>query len=401
MRWAFLALLAATLALRWWLSIRQERHVLRHRSAVPEPFRIPLTAHQKAADYTIARVRLGRVSMLVDAGLLLAFTFGGGWRWLAGAIGTGTMARGTLFLVVAFAASDVARLPLRIWSTFFIERKFGFNRTTLSTFVLDLAKQAALGLAIGGPLAWGALFLATRGWWVQLWAGWLAVSIFFAWAWPAWIAPLFWRFRPLADRSLAARLEDLLRRTGFESGGLFEMDGSRRSRKANAFFSGFGRRKRVVLFDTLIDLMTPSEIEAVVAHELGHFKLRHIAKGLLVGAAVGALSLAGLAASLSWSAFHEELNVPHSTAPGLVLFAFVAPLLLLPLRPLLAFLSRKHEYEADAFAVREVGAVPMAAALVKLYEHNATTLTPDALHSAFHDSHPPAPLRIGKISDPG
>jgi len=398
---AFLVLLAGNVGLRWWLSRRQERHVLAHRDTVPEPFDVPLEAHEKAADYTAARARFGRTALVVDAAFLLAFTLGGGLRSLAEWTGTGTLAAGTLFALAAFAARGAVGLALRAWRTFSIERRFGFNRTTPALFLIDLAKEALLGVLIGAPLVYAALWLADRGWWLRLWVGWLAVTSFFAWVWPTWIAPLFWRFRPLSDRELADRLEALLERNGFAASGLYEMDGSRRSAKANAFFAGFGRRKRVVLFDTLLELLTPEEIEAVLAHELGHDKRRHVLKGLGLGAAVGALFLAGLAGALAWPPFCTGLNVPDALAPGFVLFAWVAPLVLLPLRPLLSAWSRHHEYEADAFATEQVGAQPMEGALVKLYRHNASTLTPDPVHSAFYDSHPPAPLRVGRLRDSG
>jgi len=399
----FLAALALSLGLRLWLSRRQERHVLAHRDEVPSPFRgaIPLEAHRKAADYTVARTRFSRVAAAWDALALLLLTLCGGLEALARLFPGRTLLGGTAYVLAAFLAQGLLLLPLSLWRTFRIEQRFGFNRTTPREFALDLAKGLLVGGVIGAPLALGALWLVARGgrfWWLFAWAGWFAVSVLLAWAYPVLIAPLFNKFRPLADETLAKRIQALLDRTGFRSGGILVMDGSRRSTHANAYFTGLGRRKQVVFFDTLRELLTTDEMEAVLAHELGHFKLRHVRVRLLAGAAT---SLAG-AALLGWLLgrrwFYEGLGAATpSPQAGLVLFALAAPVFGLVLNPLLTAWSRRHEYQADAFAAAHASAEAMAGALVKLSEHNATTLTPDPLHSAFHDSHPPVPLRIARL----
>jgi STE24 endopeptidase len=402
-RGLFLAALALSLALRVWLSFRQERHVLAHRDEVPSPFRgaIPLEAHRKAADYTVARTRFGRVAAAWDAAVLLLLTLGGGLDALARLLPGGTVLGATAFVLAAFLAQGLLLLPLPVWRTFRIEQRFGFNRTTPRVFALDLLKGLLVAGVIGAPLALGALWLVARGgtyWWLFAWAGWFAVSVLLAWAYPVLIAPLFNKFRPLADDALAERIRALLDRTGFRSGGILVMDGSRRSTHANAYFTGLGRRKQVVFFDTLRELLTPDEMEAVLAHELGHFKLRHVRVRLLAGAAMSFAGFALLAWLLRRGWFHEGLGV---TAPspeaGLVLFALASPVFGFVLNPLLTAWSRRHEYEADAFAAAHASGDAMAGALVKLTGHNAATLTPDPLHSAFHDTHPPAPLRIARL----
>jgi STE24 endopeptidase len=398
----FLAALLASVGVRCWLSRRQERHVLAHRDQVPAPFlpTIPLDVHRKAADYAVARTRFSRVAAAWDALVLLALTVGGGLEALARLLPAGGLAAGTAYVVAAFLVHALLLLPLDVWSTFAIEQRFGFNRTTPALFVADLAKGALVGTAIGAPLAAGALWLTGRGalWWLWAWGGYLAVSLALAWAYPVLIAPLFHRFRPLADEALARRIEGLLARTGFSSRGVFVMDGSRRSTHANAYFTGLGRRRRIVFFDTLLGLLGPEEIEAVLAHELGHYKLRHQRKRLVAGAALSLAGFAVLARLVGAPWFYEGLGA-GTPAPrvGLVLFALVAPVFLFLLRPLLTAISRRHEYEADAFAAAQGGAPAMASALLKLSGHNASTLTPDPLHSAFHDTHPPVPLRIARL----
>jgi STE24 endopeptidase len=400
----FLAALAASLGVRLWLSFRQERHVRAHRAEVPAAFRakIPLAAHQKAADYTVARVRLGRVGVLWRAVLLVAFTLGGGLEALARLWETSTLLAGTAYVLSAMFLAELALLPLALYTTFGLEERFGFNRTTPRLFVVDLTKQAVLAAALGGPLVYGALWLLENGgaaWWVWLWAGWVGVSLFFTWAYPVLIAPLFHKFTPLDDPELRRRTEDLLHRTGFRSEGIFVMDGSRRSSHANAYFTGLGRRKRIVLFDTLREALAPAETEAVLAHELGHYKLRHLWWRLAAGAGLALAAAAVFAFVVDRRWFYTGLGVQEVWSPaGLVLFLWVAPLFAFLLRPLLSAWSRRHEYAADAFAAAFSDGDAMIRALVKLYEHNAATLTPDPLHSAFHDSHPPAPLRVARLA---
>lgn len=399
----FLAALLVSTGVRLWLSRRHERHVLAHRDAVPAAFeaRIPLDAHRKAADYTVARVRAGRFETVAAALLLLGWTLGGGIDLLARPWDGGSIPGGAGLLLSAFLASGLLMLPFRIHRTFGIEERFGFNRTTPRLFCADLAREALLGLLLGGAVALAALWIVTRGgayWWLWLWGGWLGFSLLIVWVYPTWIAPLFHKFTPLPDDALAARLRELLARTGFASDGIFVMDGSRRSAHSNAYFTGFGSRKRIVLYDTLVDLLDPPEVEAVLAHELAHFKLRHVWSGLAVGAALGLLGLAALRGLIDKPWFFEGLGVhAPSAATGLLLFVWVAPVFAFLLAPLLNAWSRRHEYEADAFAAAHADGAALAAALVKMYRENAATLTPDELYSKWHASHPPAALRIARL----
>ncbi len=402
-RCLFVAALALSLGLRLWLSRRQELHVLARREEVPSPFReaISLPAHRKAADYAVARTRFSRYAAGWDAFALLLLTLGGGLDALARLLPGRTLLGATAYVLAAFLLQGLLLLPLSAWRTFVIEQRFGFNRTTPRTFAADLLKGLLVGIAIGAPLAAGALWLVTDGgrfWWLFAWAGWFAVSVLLTWAYPVLIAPLFNKFRPLADETLAARIRALLDRTGFRSGGILVMDGSRRSTHANAYFTGLGRRKQVVFFDTLRELLTPDEMEAVLAHELGHFRLRHVRVRLLVHAATSLAGTALLAWCLGRVWFFDGLGVSSpSPQAGLVLFALAAPVFGFVLNPLLTAWSRRHEYQADAFAAAHSSADAMAGALVKLCERNAATLTPDPLHSAFHDTHPPVPLRIARL----
>ncbi|HEX5137807.1 MAG TPA: M48 family metallopeptidase [Planctomycetota bacterium] len=399
----FVATLLVSAGLRIHLSRRQERHVRAHREEVPSPFRgaIPLEAHRKAADYAVARTRFSRVAAVWDAVALVALTLGGGLDALARLLPGATLLGATAFVLAAFLARGLLLLPLSAWRTFRIEQRFGFNRTTPRLFALDLAKGLLLAGAIGAPLVLGGLWLVARAgrfWWLYAWAGWFLASVLLAWAYPVLIAPLFNRFRRLEDEALAGRIRALLDRTGFRSGGIRMMDGSRRSTHANAYFTGLGRKKQVVFFDTLRELLTPDEMEAVLAHELGHFKLRHVQIRLAVGATTSLAGFALLGWLLGRGWFFEGLGVTTpSPQAGLVLFALAAPAFDFVLHPLLTAWSRRQEYEADAFAAAHASADAMALALVKLTGHNAATLTPDPLHSAFHDTHPPAPLRIARL----
>lgn len=402
----FLAMLALSVAVEVWLARRQARHVAAHRDEVPAAFsqRVTLAEHRKAADYTVARVRLGLVHLAVGTVVLLAWTLGGGvaaldaaWRDL---LGPG-LAAGVALLVSALLIGVLIELPLSLWKTFRLEARFGFNRTTPRLFVLDTLKSLGLMLVLITPLAWAALALMAQAgalWWAWLWALWLGFNLLLVWAWPRFIAPLFNRFTPLEDAALRARIDALLARTGFASKGLYVMDGSRRSAHGNAYFTGLGRNKRIVFFDTLLDGLEPVEVEAVLAHELGHFRRHHVTWRLASGAL---LSLAGLAL-LGWLAeqpwFYTGLGVARpSDAAALLLFALALPAFTTLLTPAGAWLSRRHEFQADAFAREHSDAAALVRALVKLYRDNASTLTPDPLHSAFHDSHPPAPVRIARL----
>jgi STE24 endopeptidase len=403
----FVSLLGLSVLLRLWLAGRHLRHVTAHRPAVPVAFRdrISLADHQKAADYTRAGVKLGRIELLYGTLLLLLWTLGGGLdllgQWWSG-LGLGGIATGIAILVSAFTIMAILDLPAQLYSTFVLEERFGFNRTTPATFVSDLLKHTLLLAALGIPLAWVALTLMAQAgslWWLYLWAVWVSFSLFMMWAYPAFIAPLFNRFSPLEDDALRARIQRLLDQCGFRSQGIFVMDGSRRSGHGNAYFTGFGRNKRIVFFDTLLKDLEPAEIEAVLAHELGHFKRRHVQKRLL---SMMAMSLAGLAL-LGWLIeqpwFYQGLGVTQAShAMALLLFLLVSPVFTFFLQPLFAFWSRRHEFEADEYAAQQANAQDLIKALVKLYQENASTLTPDPLYSAFHDSHPPAPVRVAHLT---
>ncbi|HET7766133.1 MAG TPA: M48 family metallopeptidase [Burkholderiales bacterium] len=404
---AFLAALALSTAARLWLSSRHIRHIARHRDAVPAEFagRISLDAHRKAADYNVARARIGAVETLAAAALTLAFTFGGGLQLLADlwdrAFRAGGYAHGIALIVSVVVISSVFDLPFSLYRTFVIEARFGFNRTTLRLFVLDLIKGAVLGTLLGIPLVFVVLWLMARMgdfWWLAVWAVWVAFGLLFAAIYPTFIAPLFNRFSPLTDADLRGRIEALLAKCGFRAKGLFVMDGSKRSSHGNAYFTGFGAAKRIVLFDTLVSRLAPPEVEAVLAHELGHFSLHHVWKRMFLGSAVSLALLWVLGWLMPQSWFAESLGVRSpSTAMALILFFMVVPAFTFLLKPLASLYSRIHEFQADAYAARYADAGDMVRALVKLYEDNAATLTPDPLHSAFYDSHPPAPVRVARL----
>ena len=403
----FLAALALSLALQIWLDRRQIRHVLAHRDTVPDAFRnqIPLAAHQKAADYTVARTRFGMVEVVYGSLLLLGWTLGGGLEWVDQAwrgLGLSPIATGVGVILSVLLIGSLLELPFTVYRTFRLEERFGFNRTTPGTFLSDLLKQFLLTVLIGTPLIGLVLWLmetAGPSWWLYVWIVWIGFSLLMLWAWPAFIAPLFNKFEPLDDEALRQRIVKLLERCGFRSSGVFVMDGSRRSSHGNAYFSGLGTNKRIVFYDTLLKSLTPEEVEAVLAHELGHFRRHHIRKRIIL---MALLSLAGLwilAQLMQMPAFYAGLGVSTpSTYMGLILFMMVAPLFSSFLSPVLAGISRRHEFEADDFAARQADARTLIRALVKLYEENASTLTPDPLYSAFHDSHPPAPVRIAHLS---
>ncbi len=402
----FLTLLGASLLIQLWLAQRHLRHVAHHRAAVPAAFadKIPLAAHQKAADYTLAKVRFGRVDGLISAALLVLWTLGGGLDMLDQAwrsLGFSPLATGTAFILSVFVLMGALELPASLYQTFVLETRFGFNKTTPATFVTDLAKQALLLAALGTPLALAVLWLMQQAgalWWLYVWLLWVGFGLLMMWAYPALIAPLFNKFRPLEAGQVQTRIRALLKRTGFTSRGIFVMDGSRRTAHGNAYFTGLGRNKRIVFFDNLLKTLVVDEIEAVLAHELGHYKRRHVVKRMLLGFA---MSLAGLVL-LGWLFdqpwFYQGLGMQQaSTYTALILFLLVIPVFTFFVQPLMAWGSRRHEYEADDFAAEQADAKAMVSALVKLYEENASTLTPDPLYSAFYDSHPPAALRIAHL----
>jgi STE24 endopeptidase len=403
----FVIFFVLTLVLRYWLASRHIRHVLRHRERVPDEFAgtIPLAAHQKAADYTVAKTRYGLLHAIWSGVVLIGFTLMGGLQALSTAllhaVGPG-MAHQILLIVAFTVISSVLDLPFTYWFQFVLEERFGFNKMTVKLWLADMLKGSLIGAAVGLPLLWVVLTLMDKTgslWWLTTWAFWCAFQLLAMVVYPTLIAPLFNKFTPLSDEGLKARIEGLMARVGFASKGLFVMDGSKRSAHGNAYFSGFGANKRIVFFDTLLERLAPSEIEAVLAHELGHFKLKHIVKRIVV---LFALSLAFLAL-LGWLKtqvwFYTGLGVmPMLSAPNdamaLLLFMSVLPVFTFPLSPLTSISSRKHEFEADAFAASHSDARELVSALVKMYEDNASTLTPDPLHSAFYDSHPPASIRI-------
>ena len=404
----FVASLAVSLGLQLWLARRHVRHVEAHRGHVPAAFadRIGLAAHQKAADYTIARTRFGTVETLVDAVMLLALTLGGGLSALVALTGTldAPPLVQDLALIVALAlVTGIVALPFSWQRTFGIEARFGFNRSSPKLWLADLLKGVLVGALLGLPLAALVLWLmraAGAAWWLWTWAAWIGFQFLILLLYPTVIAPLFNKFSPLPAGAARDTIERLLARCGFASKGLYVMDGSRRSSHGNAFFTGFGRAKRIVLFDTLLERLEPAEVEAVLAHELGHFRLRHVQKNMAWMAVASFAFLALLAWLMSSPWFYAGLNVtPVPGRPGiaLLLFFLVLPVFTFALGPLLALASRRHEFEADAFAARHASGSALTRALVKLYQDNAATLTPDPLHSAFHDSHPPAVVRVARL----
>ena len=403
----FLIALACSLCVRLWLAMRHMTHVRKHRDTVPESFagRVPLEDHHKAADYTLTNTRTGMLALLYDSLLLLGWTLGGGLEWLdtqwrAAALQPVMTGVGVMFS--AMVIMTLLDLPFSLYHTFVIEERFGFNRSTPGVFVTDLLKNAALLVIIGGPLIALALWImeASGGlWWLYVWLVWMGFTLVMFWAYPAVIAPLFNKFSPLDNENLKERIQALMDKCGFRSKGIFVMDGSKRSGHGNAYFTGFGSNKRIVFFDTLLDSLDPPEIEAVLAHELGHFKLKHIQKRLLstFALSLAALALLGWLAGETW--FYQGLGVSQQSPwMALMLFMLAMPVFTFFLQPLMSLLSRKHEFEADAYAVQQSSGTDLIHALVKMYRENASTLTPDPLYSAFHDTHPPAPVRISHIS---
>lgn len=403
----FLAALALSFTVEFWLARRQFAHVRAHRDAVPEAFRetISLEAHQKAADYTLAKGKLGEIERAIGAAVLILFTLGGGIDrvagWWAGFELSPTLT-GVGVILSTMILIQLLELPLSAYQTFVIEERFGFNRNTPKQFALDLVLQCALLLAIGGPLL--ALILRIMDsvgpvWWLLGWAILQIFSILMSWAFPTFIAPLFNKFTPLEDATLKSRIEALLNRCGFHSKGIFVMDGSRRSGHGNAYFTGLGNNKRIVFFDTLINSLNHDELEAVLAHELGHFKRKHVLKMLVASAILTLIGFALLGWLMGQGWFYDGLGVSvHSNATALLLFMLIAPVFALFLQPIVAYFQRKHEFEADDFAASQARPNNLISALVKLYRENASTLTPDPLYSAFHYSHPPAAIRIANLA---
>ncbi|MFN7750977.1 MAG: M48 family metallopeptidase [Pseudomonadota bacterium] len=402
----FLLALAVATATRVWLKRRQMQHVLAHRDRVPPAFAatIPIDSHRTAADYAVAKGRVDLVDIPFDAAVTLALTLGGGLalvdalvrRWVEGGL-----LHGVLLVACVVTLTSALSLPASLWRTFVIEQRFGFNRVTPRMFVADLLRSTLVGCLLGLPLLAAVLWLMEAmgpSWWLYAWAVWVAFNLLVLAVYPTLIAPLFNRFTPLTDPALEARVKALLERCGFEARGLYVMDGSRRSSHGNAYFTGMGRGKRIVFFDTLLERLSPDEIEAVLAHELGHFRLRHVAKRIAWTFGASFVFLAALAWLESQPWFQPALGVPHaSPAMALVLFFLVLPHFTFLLQPLASAYSRRHEFEADRYAAGHARGGDLAQALVKLYKDNAATLTPDPLHSLFYDSHPPAAVRIARL----
>lgn len=406
----FAAFLIATLGLKMWLASRHMRYVASHRDTVPEQFapKIPLAAHQKAADYTIAKTQLKIVLLAVNAVVLLGFTLLGGLNWLSFTLidfTGGGMAYQIALIAAVGIISSVIDLPLDYYKQFRLEEKFGFNKMTPALFFTDMIKHSLIGAVIGLPLIWVTLTVMEKAgplWWLYAWLIWCGFQILMLGLYQNLIAPLFNKFTPLEDESLKSRIENLMQRVGFASKGLFVMDGSRRSAHGNAYFSGFGAAKRIVFFDTLLSRLAPNEIEAVLAHELGHFKLNHVIKRIAIMfiMSLGFLALLGFLKNQTW--FYLGLGVTpalgaSNDAMALILFMMALPVFTFLLSPVMSITSRKNEFEADAFAAKHSNPQDLISALVKLYEDNASTLTPDPLHSAFYDSHPPASARVQRL----
>jgi STE24 endopeptidase len=407
---AFLLALGAMVAIRFWLASRQLGALRRHRDEVPPPFAATITAadHARAADYTAARLTLARLELLWDALVLLAVTLGGGLAaldaWVA-RLGWPPLAHGVATLALLALAMSAAGLPFDLYATFRVEVRFGFNRTTARLYLADLARSLALGVALGVPLLALILALMTaagRAWWLYAWAAWVAFGLAVSFLWPRFVAPLFNRFRPLEAGTLRDAIERVMQKCGFASEGVFVMDGSRRSSHGNAYFTGFGQHKRIVLYDTLVERLVPGEVEAVLAHELGHFRLHHIRQRLALGFGGALVGFAVLGRAALEPACYAALGVPRPSAhAALALFALVVPVFTFVLAPLASWWSRRHEYQADRFAAAHADGRLLASALVKLYRDNAATLTPDPLYSAWHDSHPPALARIAALERGG
>lgn len=407
----FTSLLVLNLLLKFWLSNRQMRHVAQHRAAVPEAFAatIDTAAHHKAADYTISKLRLGHWDMALDTAMLVMWTLLGGLslldQWLLDLMGPSMWQQ--ISLVVSFILiSAVVSLPLSYIQTFKIEQEFGFNRMTLGLWLTDMLKASLLGAVLGLPLLWLVLYLMQSGgawWWMIAWGVLVVYQLFVMWLAPSVIMPLFNKFQPLEDAALKTRVMALMQRTGFQANGFFVMDGSRRSAHSNAFFTGLGKQKRVVFFDTLLKQLNADEMEAVLAHELGHAKLKHIPKSLFNSFLFTLLGLAGLGWLSSQSWFYEGLGIqPHlasaNDAVALLLFMMFVPLVTFMTTPWHSARSRQHEFEADAFACQYANGADLRQALLKLYQDNASTLTPDPLYVAFYHSHPPAAQRLARLT---
>ena len=399
------ALLLTTIA-QMWLARRHLTHIHAHRAEVPSDFReqIDLSAHQKAADYTSDKTRLTMLSTPFNALLLFVFTLGGGVQWIADlwlTTVTNSLIQGLAVILTVLLLSSLLEMPFSLYRTFVIEVRYGFNKMTLAMYLADAAKSLLLGALFGLPLLLGVLWLMERmgaSWWLYVWGVWVTFNLLLLFIYPSFIAPLFNKFTPLQDETLKTRIKALLQKCGFTAQGLFVMDGSKRTSHGNAYFTGFGKTKRIVFFDTLLERLAPTEIEAVLAHELGHFKRHHVLKRIVFTFALSLGFLWLLAQLMEANWFYDGLGVTTpSTALALLMFFMILPVFSFLLHPLMSYYSRKHEFEADAYAAQQTDAHNLASALVKMYQDNAATLTPDPLYSTFYDSHPPALMRIARL----
>lgn len=408
----FIVMLAFTSVAKLWLSRRHLAHIAAHRTKVPDAFseKIKLADHQKAADYTSAKTRFAMLGVLFDAALLLAFTLGGGIQYIydlcQGLFGSQLM-QGAATMVMVLLLTALLEAPFDLYKTFVIEARFGFNKMTFGMYLIDALKTLLIGSILGLPLLLGVLWLMGRMgeyWWLYAWVVWVLFNLLILFIYPSFIAPFFNKFSPLENDVMKARIEALLQKCGFATSGLFVMDGSKRSAHGNAYFTGFGKTKRIVFFDTLLERLELNEVEAVLAHELGHFKHRHVMKRIAASFALslGFLWLLGVLMQTAW--FYQGLGVTASTGSGqppvalaLLLFFMVMPIFSFLFSPLMSAYSRRHEFEADAYAARQTVSGDLVNALVKLYQDNAATLTPDPLYSKFYDSHPPAAVRIANL----
>ncbi len=402
----FLFFLAASVAVRLWLSLRQIGHISAHRNNVPEAFaeKVSIDEHHKAADYSITKLKLGHITLAWETLWLLIWTLGGGlslvngW-WLDYSLSP--LSTGIAVILSMTVLMSFLDMPFSLYSTFVIEERFGFNKTTFKIWVTDLLKAGLLMMVIGVPLIAVILWLMNQAgdyWWLYAWSFWTAFTLLMIWAYPVLIAPLFNKFSALEDESLKTRIDNLLTRCGFISNGVFVVDGSKRSAHGNAYFTGFGNNKRIVFYDTLLESLSEDEVEAVLAHELGHFKRNHIKKSMALSILMTLVGFGLLAWLMQSPWFYSAMGVSTaSTHTALMLFMFVLPVFTFFISPLFSALSRKHEFEADDFAKQQSNYKDLISALVNMYRENASTLTPDPIHSMFYDSHPPASIRIAHL----
>ncbi|MBT4315793.1 M48 family metallopeptidase [uncultured Candidatus Thioglobus sp.] len=393
-----------------WLNVRQDKAVIKSYEQVPSEFskKITLKEHQKAAEYTQAKLTVNHFEVMFSTVVLLAWTIGGGMNWLDSiwqGLTDNVLYLGIGFIISLMIIGSLIDLPFSVYRTFVLEQRFGFNKTDSKTFVVDLFKEISLTLVIGLPLIYAVLYLMGEMgeyWWLYVWLVLTSFSLLMFWLYPTYIAPIFNKFKPLDNAELKVKIDNLIERTGFKSDGVFVMDGSKRSSHGNAYFTGIGKNKRIVFFDTLLEGMDDQEVEAILAHELGHFHHKHIRKHMINSFAITLAGLALLGYLINQPWFFHGLGVnTMSNHTALILFTLTMPVFSFFIAPISNYLSRKHEFEADAFAAKHTNADDLVSSLVKLYRDNAATLTPDKIYSAFHDSHPSASIRIAHLKSSG